>query len=113
MRTESEQSERSATFRLSGDVSVKEIRQTHTSLCEAVIAEGDLKIDASEVTSTDTAVLQLLLATRQCSPETEIELSTDPNVIVVLEQLGITALLSTPSNATSGDETSGPAVSGS
>ena len=88
MSTEDGSTVGTQTFCLSGDVSVRDVRQTHAALCEAIVAEGPLEIDASQLTSTDTAVVQLLLATRRLLPGAVIKLPLDRDVRELLTQIG-------------------------
>ena len=98
MSTDAEMAPVSNAFCLSGDVSVRDVRQMHTALCEAVVCEGSLEIDASQLTSIDTAVVQLLLAARRAAHAAEIKLPADPDVNTVLVQIGAHASLSSVMN---------------
>ena len=94
MSTEAETNAVSNVFCLSGDVSVRDVRQTHATLCEAMVGEGNLVIDAGQLTSIDTAIVQLLLATRRTAPGTTIKLPVDADVTNVLVQIGAQTRLS-------------------
>ena len=94
MSTEAETAQGLNVFCLSGDLSVRDVRQTHAALCEAMVSEGRLEIDASQLTSVDTAVVQLLLAASRTVPGTVIKLPAEPDVTNLLAQIGANTALS-------------------
>lgn len=79
--------------RFSGEATIKHVRQLHAVLCEACLSANRIEIDASELESLDTAIVQLLIATRKSLPNTVLKISDSPEVVTTLQQCGAANLL--------------------
>lgn len=99
MNIELDQGDESVLVRLSGEASIRDARCLHAKLSEACLSNDGVNIDAAQLTSLDTAIIQLLIATRHSHPKTSLKLPGDHEVRTTIEQSGALAALLAPDDS--------------